>query len=765
MFSLLTTASHVHSHFLALLCTNAISYFMVTYGDFYLLLSLNSGQRLYFALLQITAKRVIFSSLDLNGQNNNICFFMDKNLKFHMIDSDSIELLNSLSPTKSRSTEKNKLKNSTFGKDHNSIDQLITSSNASSGYWEDCDSLVTSEYDVFGLNWTTCHQNARIKCNKLKHRPLPDANNHSSLVRTRSFHVKPNDYINKNSYEQYTRDHYSDSILNTYCEDIQLTTNSQNKAANNIRQSSLEDNNHLCIPNDSLSGLDSIESDFLFCQNSCSSVNHTQSCQHISSEVQNVEEKTFKYLNEWDDSGVEDIIKGAEPKTKFEAALRRAEEKNKKRMELITSKDFSTSDNKKMPEWGSPIQIRKNADQSRFMECSLSLDIPVCNSSSPKISRPSDLCREVEEWLESRPSWIDQKHQACELFIHSFVILSKQMNKNNPALQICFLNISEQNLFSSMEAIVAEPYLDNNDYRTGQNNIETNLFSTVNCIKTNDSIQTINSLNDNEISLNSIEDYDDNNSQRLTLNGNSSFVNHKNEKNRTSSSISGRSSLLLAFESSVNLIDLLNEINMYYERLLDQCRQDCFDARSVVYLQELIKNHKRFQTETQIAIIQVPKISAMQAEVERTKISSITPNIATLLRVDYRKFQISKEELIQFSIFQLKVIMNDLHSRIESLNNSLMLSLVERDELHLEQGGKLIALEDIKSWIKELSIRSSIPQVRRQLFLNLSSNLSNNTYSNDIFPKPQTKHNTLPKRPQWMTSLFGRASQRHTLSL
>ncbi|CAH8661875.1 unnamed protein product [Schistosoma margrebowiei] len=669
---------------------------------------------------------------------------MDKNLTFHMIDSDSIELFNSLSPTKSRSTEKNKLKNSTFGKDLNSIDQLITSSNASSGYWEDCDSLVTSEYDVFGLNWTSCHQNTRIKCNKLKHRPLPDATNHSSLVRTRSFHVKPNDYINTNSY---TRDHYSDSILNTYCENIQLASNSQNKATNNIRQSSLEDNNHLCIPNDSLSGFDSIESDFLFGQNSCSSVNNIQSCQRIPSEVQNVEEKTFKYLSEWDDSGDEDIIKGAEPKTKFEAALRRAEEKNKKRMELIASKDFSISD-KKMPEWGSPIQIRKNADQSRFMEYSLSLDIPVSNSSSPKISRPSDLCREVEEWLESRPSWIDQKHQ-----------------KNNPALQICFLNISEQNLFSSMEAIVAEPYLDNNDYRTGQNNIETNLFSTINCIKTNESIQTINSLNDNEISLNSIEDYDDNNSHKLTLNGNSSFVNHKNEKNRTSSSISGRSSLLLAFESSVNLIDLLNEINMYYERLLDQCRQDCFDARSVVYLQELIKNHKRFQTETQIAIIQVPKISAMQAEVERTKILSITPNIATLLRVDYRKFQISKEELIQFSISQLKVIMNDLHSRIESLNNSLMLSLVERDELHLEQGGKLIALEDIKSWIKELSIRSSIPQVRRQLFLNLSSNLSNNTYSNDIFPKPQTKYNTLPKRPQWMTSLFGRASQRHTFSL
>lgn len=666
---------------------------------------------------------------------------MIRNLKFHMIDSDSVELFNSLSPTKSRATEKNKF--STFGKDLNSIDQLITSSNASSGYWEDCDSLVTSEYDVFGFNWTTCHQNDRTKCNKLKHRPLPDASNHPSLVRTRSFHVKPKDNINNNSYEQYTRDHHSDSILNPYYKDVQLVKNPQNKAADNIQQSSLEDNNHLYIANDSPGGFDLIESDFLFCQKSCSSVHNIQSCQPISSKVQNAKEKTFKYLNEWDDSGDEDIVKGTEPKTKFEAALRRAEEENKKRMELITSKDFPTSD-KKMPEWGSPIQIKKKADQSKFMECSLSLDIPVSNTSSPKISRPSDLCREVEEWLESRPSWIDQKHQ-----------------KNNPALQICFLNISEQNLFSSMEAIVAEPHLDNTDYRTEQNNIETNLFSNVDCIKTNDIIQTSSSFDENEINLNNIEDHNDN-SQNLALNGNSCYINHKNQRN---SSVSGRSSLLLAFESSVNLIDLLNEINMYYERLLDQCIQDCFDARPIVYLQELIKNHKRFQTETQISIIQVPKISAMQAEVERTKISSITPNIATLLRVDIRKFHISKEELIQFSIPQLKVIMNDLHSRIESLNNSLMLSLVERDELHLEQGGKLIALEDIKSWIKELNIRSSIPQVRRQLFLNLSSNLSNNTYSNDVFLKPQTKHNTLSKKPQWMTSLFGRASQRHTLSL
>ncbi|CAH8651423.1 unnamed protein product [Heterobilharzia americana] len=108
--------------------------------------------------------------------------------------------------------------------------------------------------------------------------------------------------------------------------------------------------------------------------------------------------------------------------------------------------------------------------------------------------------------------------------------------------------------------------------------------------------------------------------------------------------------------------------------------------------------------------------------------------------------------------------MNDIHSRIEDLNNSLMLLLVERDDLHLEQGGKLVALEDIKSWIKELNIRSLIPQVRRQFFLNLPSNLSNNVYNDGLFPKSQTR-NTLPRKPQWMTSLFSRVSQRQALSL
>ncbi|CAH8568356.1 unnamed protein product [Schistosoma turkestanicum] len=663
-----------------------------------------------------------------------------------MIDSNSMDLFNSLSPIKSRSSENKKFQYCTFGKELNSIDQqLVTSSVASSGYWEDCDSLATSEYDVFGLNWATSHQNDRIKYNKLKHRPHSDGTG-QSLVRTQSFHLKQKVNIDGNSTDPYTVEHHSDSILNSYGKDLQFVTNSQNTQVDNTQPLPLEDHNHPCKSNDSVDETGLTKSDFRLCQKNYSSVHNNHFFQSIPSGVQNVEEKTFKFIHEWDDSEDEEVVEGAEPKTKFEAALRRAEEKNQKRKALMmTSKEFPTS-GKVMPEWGSPIQIKKNINQNRFMECSLSVDIPLSNTSSPKISRPSDLCREVEEWLESRPSWIDQKHQ-----------------KNNTALQICFLNTSEQSLYSSMEAIVTEPQLDNRNNAIEQNDTEVNLFPTINSIRTADNIDTRNSVDDNEIVMNNnIEDFDDNSNQ-LAVYGNSC---HKNGRNRMNSSISGRSSLLLAFESSVNFIALLDEINMYYERLLDQCRQECFNARSVLYVQELIKNHKRFQMETQIAIIQVPKMSAMQAEVERMKIPSITPNLATLLRVDLKKFQICKEELIKLSKSQLEVIMNDIHSKIENLNNALMLSLVERDDLHLEQGGKIIALEDIKSWIKELSLRSSIPQVRQQLVLNFPSNLTSHSYNaDDLSPKSQTTCQSLSKRPQWMKSLFSRGSHRHALSL
>lgn len=47
------------------------------------------------------------------------------------------------------------------------------------------------------------------------------------------------------------------------------------------------------------------------------------------------------------------------------------------------------------------------------------------------------------------------------------------------------------------------------------------------------------------------------------------------------------------------------------------------------------------------------------------------------------------------TIGQLQVIVNDLHSQIESLNEELVQLLLIRDELHTEQDAMLVDIEDL----------------------------------------------------------------------
>nr|CAH8874314.1 unnamed protein product [Trichobilharzia regenti] len=661
-----------------------------------------------------------------------------------MLQSSSLEVFNSSSlSAKSRSAEGDKIH--TYAKEKNStlLDQIVTSSITSSGYWEDCDSLVTSEYDIFGVNWANSHHNERIKGLKTKHRSLTEGGIPLSLVRTRSFHARQGDATGRTSPfgEDFTTELHLSSNVNTGCYESQHSNVSQNSNSDSIRLS-LGDNDGTDLQKNSLDEFDSITSDLLLCNKSYPSAQNIHPVPRVYDETRDTRRKIYTHFDEWDDSEEEEVFERKEPRTKFEAALRRAEEESKRRQALLAEKDYTIA-GKLMPEWGSPIRTRTTANMDRLNQCSVVSDMPSTTKNSPRVGRSVDLCSEVEEWLQSRPSWIDRRHQ-----------------ENNLALQICFLNSSEQNLFSSMEAIISEPQVNTKIIQTETNSVT--LPNNTTPVTT--TTVTTATTNFTVIDATSTMDSDSDGLKQIVMNGDLSKSKHTNKEDIMNTSTTGRSSLFLAFESSVNLISLLNEIDMYYERLLDQCKHDCYNARSVVYLQELIRNHKRFQSETQIAVVQVPKISAMQAEVERMKIPSLSPNVAKLLRIDLKRFRMCKNELIKFSASQLEVIMNDLHARIEGLNDSLMLLLVERDDLHLEQGGKMVALEDIKSWIKELSIRSLIPQVRRQFFLNLPSNLSSSVYNDGLFPKSQT-HHPLTKKPQWMTSLFGRVSQRQTLSL
>ncbi|VDP97398.1 unnamed protein product [Trichobilharzia regenti] len=395
---------------------------------------------------------------------------------------------------------------------------------------------------------------------------------------------------------------------------------------------------------------DSITSDLLLCNKSYPSAQNIHPVPRVYDETRDTRRKIYTHFDEWDDSEEEEVFERKEPRTKFEAALRRAEEESKRRQKydseawlsscydaakltnmrhsllcqleeifgrlinkvpqtdkkakqvafhptyydyfnqaLLAEKDYTIA-GKLMPEWGSPIRTRTTANMDRLNQCSVVSDMPSTTKNSPRVGRSVDLCSEVEEWLQSRPSWIDRRHQ-----------------ENNLALQICFLNSSEQNLFSSMEAIISEPQVNTKIIQTETNSVT--LPNNTTPVTT--TTVTTATTNFTVIDATSTMDSDSDGLKQIVMNGDLSKSKHTNKEDIMNTSTTGRSSLFLAFESSVNLISLLNEISlaeeidMYYERLLDQCKHDCYNARSVVYLQELIRNHKRFQSETQIAVVQV----------------------------------------------------------------------------------------------------------------------------------------------------------------
>jgi len=57
--------------------------------------------------------------------------------------------------------------------------------------------------------------------------------------------------------------------------------------------------------------------------------------------------------------------------------------------------------------------------------------------------------------------------------------------------------------------------------------------------------------------------------------------------------------------------------------------------------------------------------------------------------------RLSRQLLTEMNIAQLQVIINDLHSQIEILNENLVEYLMMRDDLHMEQDSMLVDIEDL----------------------------------------------------------------------
>lgn len=122
----------------------------------------------------------------------------------------------------------------------------------------------------------------------------------------------------------------------------------------------------------------------------------------------------------------------------------------------------------------------------------------------------------------------------------------------------------------------------------------------------------------------------------------------------------------------------------------------------------------QLQQEARLALAQAKEMARMQMEIEKQN-KKKSP-IAEVVRASFNKIgvpfpdskrRISRQILTDMNVAQLQVIVNDLHTQIESLNEDLVTFLMERDDLHMEQDSMLVDIEDLTKHIgaKELSLR------------------------------------------------------------
>ncbi|EEC16239.1 schwannomin interacting protein, putative [Ixodes scapularis] len=107
----------------------------------------------------------------------------------------------------------------------------------------------------------------------------------------------------------------------------------------------------------------------------------------------------------------------------------------------------------------------------------------------------------------------------------------------------------------------------------------------------------------------------------------------------------------------------------------------------------------RLQAEARMALAQAKEMARMQMEVERQQRKK-SP-IAEIVGIAFPdgRHRLSRQMLTDMNVAQLQVIVNDLHSQIESHNEDLVRFLLERDDLHMEQDSMLVDIEDMTRYL------------------------------------------------------------------
>lgn len=114
----------------------------------------------------------------------------------------------------------------------------------------------------------------------------------------------------------------------------------------------------------------------------------------------------------------------------------------------------------------------------------------------------------------------------------------------------------------------------------------------------------------------------------------------------------------------------------------------------------------RLQTEARMALAQAKEMARIQMERDRDSraISPVTDMLRrSLLKANaplpHNRRRVSRQILTDMNVAQLQVIVNELHTQIENLNESLVKMLMARDELHMGQDSMLVDIEDLTRYL------------------------------------------------------------------
>lgn len=123
-------------------------------------------------------------------------------------------------------------------------------------------------------------------------------------------------------------------------------------------------------------------------------------------------------------------------------------------------------------------------------------------------------------------------------------------------------------------------------------------------------------------------------------------------------------------------------------------------------LEDFESKQARLQAETRIALAQVKEVVKLQMELDRQqRKKSPTTELAGVTGLSDISEGLSNnhfdQKLLQrMSISKLQFIANELHSKIEKLNEELVQLLMTRDELQHGQDSQLVDIEDLTRWIR-----------------------------------------------------------------